>query len=1013
MTPIDIAVIRTRLAEHRGPRYWRSLEELAETEEFHEILKQEFPKHAAVWVDSVSRRRFLQLMGASLALGGLSACTKQPTELIVPYTKPPESLLPGRPQYYATAVLFHGVATGVLVESHTGRPTKIEGNPLHPASLGSTDALTQAAILNLYDPDRAQIVSNAGRISTWDGFTTAIKPALDEQLLKQGAGLRILTETTTSPTFASQMEALAQLFPQVRWHQYEPLGRDAVRQGARLAFGEDVDTHYRLAKADVVLSLDADFLFSMPGSARYTRDFSAKRKVHHQGSHGESHSEGHGEGHDSHHDNGHGGGSMNRLYTVESSPSLTGAMADHRIALRAHEVELFARAVAKELGVSGVEVGQWSGNETYAKQIAAIGRDLRQHLGSSVIIAGDYQPAVVHALAHAINAELGNVGQTVIYTDPINVNPTVQGESLRELAQDMTDGKVELLVILGGNPVYNAPADIRFAELLNKVAVRVHCSSHADETTAHCHWHIPEAHTLEAWSDARAYDGTVSVIQPLIAPLFGSKSHHEVVAALLGQTSASGYDLVRKQWEGKLAGDNFDRAWRRALHDGIIEGSAFPAKNVTLASINWPAATESKATAIELIFRPDPTVGDGRFSNNGWLQELPKPLTKLTWDNAALVGPALAQRLDLHDQDLVELTYQKRTLRVPIWTVPGHPDNAVTLHLGYGRTHAGRVGSGAGFNAYAIQTIDAPWAGSGVTIRKTGERFNLSCTQAHYNMEGRNLLRIGTVAEYQKNPQFVHEMGHDPAPDMTLYPPVEYKDNAWGMTIDLSSCIGCNACTMACQSENNIPVVGKEQVAKNREMHWIRIDRYYSDDLDNPGMYHQPVTCMQCENAPCEPVCPVGATVHSSEGLNDMVYNRCVGTRYCSNNCPYKVRRFNFLLFQDWETETLKMQRNPNVSVRSRGVMEKCTYCVQRINFARITAEKEDRKIHDGEIVTACQAACPAQAIAFGNINDKESEVAKLKASHLNYGLLTDLNTRPRTTYLARLRNPNPEIENG
>ena len=997
MTPIDIATIRARLAEHRGPQYWRSLEELADTEEFHEVLKQEFPKHAAVWVDSVSRRRFLQLMGASLALGGLSACTRQPTELIVPYTKPPESLLPGRPQYYATAVLLNGIATGVLVESHTGRPTKIEGNPQHPASLGGTDALTQASILDLYDPDRAQIVSNAGRISTWDGFTAAIKPALDQQLLKQGTGLRILTATTTSPTFASQMEALTQLFPQARWHQYEPLGRDAVRQGARLAFGEDVDTHYRLEKADVILSLDADFLFAMPGSARYTRDFSAKRKVHHQeGDHG----------------NGHGG-SMNRLYAVESSPSLTGAMADHRISVRASEVELLARAVAKELGVGGVAVGQWSGSETYATHVAAIARDLQQHKGTSVVIASDYQPPVVHALAHAINTALGNVGETVVYTDPINVNPTVQSDSLRELAQDMAGGKVELLVILGGNPVYNTPADIHFAELMQKVALRVHCSSHADETTAHCHWHIPESHSLESWSDARAYDGTVTIVQPLIAPLFGSKSHHEVVAALLGQTSASGYDLVRKQWEGKLSGGDFDRAWRRVLHDGVIEGTALPAKNVALTSIDWPTTTESKGAGLELIFRPDPTVGDGRFCNNGWLQELPKPLTKLTWDNAALISPALAERMQLANQDLVELRYQKRTVRAPIWIVPGHPDNAVTVHLGYGRTHAGRVGSGTGFNAYALQTTDAPWAGSGVEIHKTGERFNLSCTQSHYNMEGRNLLRVGTLEEFQKNSKFVHEMGEDPAPDMTLYPPVKYEGNAWGMTIDLGACIGCNACTIACQSENNIPVVGKEQVAKNREMHWIRIDRYHSGDLDNPATYHQPVTCMQCENAPCEPVCPVGATVHSKEGLNDMVYNRCIGTRYCSNNCPYKVRRFNFLLYQDWDTETLKMQRNPNVSVRSRGVMEKCTYCVQRINVARITAEKEDRQIQDGEIVTACQAACPAQAITFGNINDPKSEVAKLKATHLNYGLLTDLNTRPRTTYLARLRNPNPEIENG
>jgi molybdopterin-containing oxidoreductase family iron-sulfur binding subunit len=993
MTPLDIAAIRARLTEHRGPQYWRSLEELANTEEFQEVLKQEFPKHAAVWVDSVSRRRFLQLMGASLALGGLSACTRQPTELIVPYTKPPESVLPGRPEYYATAVLLNGIATGVLVESHTGRPTKIEGNPQHPASLGGTDAFTQASILDLYDPDRAQIVSNAGRISTWDGFSAAIKPALDQQLLKQGAGLRILTETVTSPTLASQMEALLQAFPQARWHQYEPLGRDTVRQGARLAFGEDVDTHYRLEKAAVIFSLDADFLFSQPGSARYTRDFTAKRKVHQ-------------------HENGHGD-SMNRLYAVESSPSLTGAMADHRVPVRASEVEFFARAVAKELGVTGVDVGQWSESATYAKWISAVARDLQQHRGTSAVIAGDYQSPVVHALAHAINAALGNVGETVIYTDPIQAGPTVQSESLRELTKDMADGKVELLVILGGNPVYNAPADSGFADLLQKVALRVQCSSHIDETTAHCHWHVPASHALEAWSDARAYDGTVTIIQPLIAPLFGSKSYHEVIAALAGQSAASGYDLVRKHWEGKLPGDDFDRSWRRVLHDGVVEGSAFPAKAVTLKNADWPAPPNNQGEALEIIFRPDPTVWDGRFCNNGWLQELPKPLTKLTWDNAALVSPALAERMRLANQDIVELQCHGRTVRAPIWIMPGHPDNAVTVHLGYGRTHAGRVGSDTGFNAYALRTLDASWSTSGLEIRKTGERFNLSCTQSHYNMEGRHLIRAGTLEEFKKNPKFVHEMGEDPAPEMTLYPPVKYEGNAWGMTIDLGACIGCNACTLACQSENNIPIVGKEQVAKNREMHWIRLDRYHSGDLDNPETYHQPVTCMQCENAPCEPVCPVGATVHSKEGLNDMVYNRCVGTRYCSNNCPYKVRRFNFLLYQDWDTETLKLQRNPNVSVRSRGVMEKCTYCVQRINLARITAEKEDRQIQDGEIITACQAACPAQAITFGNINDPKSEVAKLKATHLNYGILTELNTKPRTTYLARLRNPNPEIENG
>lgn len=987
-TPLDLAAIRAHLAESRGQQYWRSLEELANTEEFQDLLQREFPRHASVWPDSVSRRNFLHLMGASLALAGLSACTRQPTELIVPYVKPPESLLPGKPQFYATAVLLNGVASGVLVESHMGRPTKIEGNPQHPASLGGTDVFTQGTILTMYDPDRAQVVSNARRITTWDFFLAAVKPSLDQQRLKQGAGLRVLTETVTSPTLASQLQTLLKEFPEARWHQYEPVGRDAVHAGARLAFGEEVDPRYNFNKADVILALDADFLFSMPGGVRYIRDFTAKRKVRDE--HGE----------------------MNRLYVVESSPSITGAMADHRLPLRASEIESFARAVAKELGIANVQTGQWNEGANYGKWISALVRDLQKHRGTSLVIAGDHQPAIVHALAHAINDALGNVGATVVYTEPVQAGSAESIESLRALVKDLEAGKVEFLVILGGNPVYTAPADLRFAEHLEKVPLRVHCSLYEDETAAFCHWHIPETHSLEAWSDARAYDGTVTIVQPLIAPLYGGKSLHEVVAALLGQT-ASGYDIVRKYWQGQHTDGDFERFWRKSLHDGLIEGTALPAKEVSLKSVDWAAKTDAKSTSTtEIIFRPDPTVWDGRFANNGWLQELPKPISKLTWDNAALVSPALAERMRLANSEVVELRYRDRSMRAPVWIVPGHPDNAVTVHLGYGRTHAGRVGGGMGFNAYALRTSDAPWFGSGVEIRKTGESYPLSCPQDQSTMDGRHVVRTGTLEEFHQHPEFVHEMGEDPAPDETLYPPVKYEGNAWGMSIDVGSCIGCNACTIACQAENSIPVVGKEQVERGRIMHWIRVDRYYSGGLDNPETYHQPVPCMQCENAPCEPVCPVGATVHNKEGLNDMVYNRCVGTRYCSNNCPYKVRRFNFLLFQDWYTPTLKMQRNPNVTVRSRGVMEKCTYCVQRINAARITAEKEDRRIRDGEIVTACQAACPAEAITFGDINDPNSRVAKLKATSLNYGLLTELNTRPRTTYLARLKNPNPEIEN-
>jgi molybdopterin-containing oxidoreductase family iron-sulfur binding subunit len=991
-TPLDLAAIRARLAESRGPQYWRSLEELANTREFQEVLEREFPQHASVWLESLSRRGFLQLMGASLALAGLSACTKQPEEHIVPYTKPPESVVPGRPQFYATAVLLGGVATGVLVESHTGRPTKVEGNPEHPGSLGATDVFTQASILMLYDPDRAQVVSHARRISSWDAFLAASKTAIEAQRAKNGAGLRFLTETVTSPTLFSQLQALLKEFPEARWHQYEPVNRDAVRAGARLAFGEDVDTQYHFDKAEVILSLDGDFLFGMPGSIRYARDFSAKRKARDERA------------------------SMNRLYVAESAPSITGSVADHRLSLRAGEIELLARAVAKEMGLANIPPGKWADKQKYTKWISALVGDLQKHNGASLVVAGDQQSPVVHAIAHAVNHALGNVGKTVVYTEPVQANPVNQLNSLRELVQDMQAGKVEMLVILGGNPVYTAPVDLGFAAALDKVAFRAHCSLHEDETAALCHWHIPESHPLEAWSDARAYDGTVTIIQPLIAPLYGSKSFHEIIAALMGQT-ASGYEIVRKYWEGQLS--DFEHTWRKSLHDGVVAGTAFAPKPVSLAKGDWArlaAGLQDGAGSpegMEIIFRPDPSIWDGRFCNNGWLQELPKQLTKLTWDNAALVSPATAEGLGLAAEDVIELKYKDRSVRAAVWITPGQPDGTVTVHLGYGRTHAGRVGSGMGFNAYALRTSDSPWFGAGLTIHRTGERYPLACTQDHHSMEGRYIVRSGTLEEFKRHPHFVQEMAEDPPPDMTLYPEVKYEGRAWGMTIDLSSCIGCGACVTACQAENNIPVVGKEQVMIGREMHWIRVDRYYSGDIDNPELHHQPIPCMQCENAPCEPVCPVGATVHSKEGLNDMVYNRCVGTRYCSNNCPYKVRRFNFLLYQDWDTPSLKLQRNPNVSVRSRGVMEKCTYCVQRINAARITAEKEDRGIRDGEIVTACQAACPAEAIVFGDINDKESRVAKLKATPLNYGLLTDLNTRPRTTYLARLTNPNPEIENG
>ena len=1021
---LDLATIRESLASSRGQDYWRCLEELSDSEQFHEFLKQEFPQQAAGLLDGVGRRDFLKLMGASLALAGLNACGRAAPvdKKIVPYVNQPETMVIGKPMFFATAFPMSGVGTGVLVESHEGRPTKIEGNPNHPASLGATDAFAQASILTLYDPDRSQVVSNAGRISTWNAFLTAINDDLEAERLSGGAGLRILTETVTSPTLTNQLRQLLAKFPRAKWHQYEPVNRDNAQAGARLAFGNNVNTVYRFDNADVILSLDADFLFAGPGNVRHARDFVGKRRVRQNKS------------------------EMNRLYVIEATPSVTGSMADHRLALRPSEMPNFAAAIAAKIGLSV----QSTTDAQHSQWIEALVRDLQKHRGGGIVVAGDQQPPVVHALAHAMNQALDNVGKTVIYTDPIEANPVDQSASLRELVRAMETGSAKVLVLLGGNPVFTAPVDLRFAEHLAKVPLRVHSSLYDDETSAYCHWHIPETHYLESWSDVRAYDGTVTILQPLIAPLYGGKSYHEVVAALLGGFGDATYDVVRNYWKTQKITGDFEMFWRTALHDGVVAGTTFQPKAVklkTLASSDWltgstsapetrkptpgsaPPETRNPETkpgnSLEISFQPDPTLFDGRFANNGWLQELPKPLTKLTWDNAALVSPKTAQRLGLSYQigarggehgrvftDLIELRYEGRTLRAPAWIVPGHADECVTLHLGYGRTRAGKVGNGTGFNAYSIRTANAPNYGTGVEIRKIGTQYTLACTQFHHSMEGRDLVRAATLEEYRKNPNFVQGEHHHET-EGSLYPGFKYEGYAWGMAIDVNACIGCNACVVACQAENNIAVVGKTEVTRGREMHWLRIDRYYKGSPENPETYHQPVPCMHCENAPCELVCPVGATNHSHEGLNDMVYNRCVGTRYCSNNCPYKVRRFNFFEYSDFDTPSLKPMRNPNVTVRSRGVMEKCTYCVQRINVAKIDAEKENRPVRDGEIQTACQAACPTQAIVFGDINNREAAVAKLKSESLNYGLLTELNTKPRTSYLAKLTNPNPEIKTG
>ncbi|HZT69441.1 MAG TPA: 4Fe-4S dicluster domain-containing protein [Terriglobia bacterium] len=938
-----------------------------------------------------TRRRFLEIMGASIALAAGAGCTRQPTEFIVPYVDPPEHVIPGRPKYYATAALVNGIAQGIIVESHLGRPTKIEGNRAHPASLGATDVLSQACVLDLYDPDRSKQILNGGEVRSWEEFVQAFRGMLEPIRKARGRGLRLLTETVVSPTLGDQIGQVLEQFSEARWHQFDPAGPHSARAGAHRAFGKYVNTYYRLDHADVILALDSDFLTCETGSTRYARDFADRRRIRGNNS------------------------SMNRLYAVESTMTATGGKADHRLALRHSEIGQFAADLAGALGAAAPNGNAApSGNNAapYSDWLKAVAADLMAHRGASAVIPGQCLPPEVHALCHAINAALGNAGVTVLYTDPIETRPEEQIGSIRQLVSDMNAGAVELLLILGGNPVYNCPADLEFSRALTQVHTSIHLSLHNNETSARTHWQIPETHFLEGWGDARAFDGTITILQPMIEPLYNSRSQIEVLDLLLRFPHRTSYEIVRSYWAPRASTEDFETWWRQSVRTGLIPGSALPEIHPAVQKVEAPQPLQAgNEGALDLVFRPDPYIYDGRYANNAWLQELPRPMTKLTWDNAVHLSPATAKRLKLEREQQVQLKYRGRSVRGSVWISPGSADDTVTVHLGFGRAKAGVVGNGAGFNAYLLRTSDALWQGSGVEVAPTGEKYLLASMQMNEDMVGREPMISRPVADYRSDPDFVKKIHSEPERDETLYPAWSYTGYSWGMSIDLTACVNCSACVIACQAENNIPVVGKGQVQAHRIMHWLRIDTYYQGDLSHPAARYQPVPCMHCEDAPCELVCPVQATQHSADGLNDMVYNRCVGTRYCSNNCPYKVRRFNFLLFNDWYTEQLKMQRNPDVTVRSRGVMEKCTYCVQRIREAEIRSQDEDRFIRDGEIQTACQQVCPTQAIVFGDMNNKANHVARLKQEKLNYSLLAELNTRPHTTYLAELRNPNPQLK--
>jgi len=1050
---------------------WLAPEEVTDNARFREMLAREFPDDAETWSDPVTRRQFITLMSASVALAGMAGCSPRPAspKTIVPYTTIPNGMTPGNPMYFATAVTLSGIAAGVIVRSNEGRPTKIEGNPFHPGSLGGTDVFTQAELLNLYDPDRAQTLSYQGASRTWEETVSSLRGVLaaDSKKSKQ---IRILTETITSPTLAKEIERFGKKHKNVQWVQYEPATRDNSREGSKRAFGAYVNTVYDFTKAKVVLALDADFLTSGPGNVRYARDFMSRRRVR--------------KGVDEH---GKADGvkpdEMNRLYAVEPMLTCTGAVADHRLPLKGAEVEAFVIALADELKVPGApKAGTIP--ESAKAWVKPLAEDLRKHEGASVVVVGDCQPAAVHSLAHAINAHLKNDGKTVLHFKPCEAKPENQAVAFRKLVEEMTADKVDVLFILGGNPVFSAPVDLKFKEALAKVGLRIHLSDSNDETAAQCQWIINSAHCLETWGDALAYDGTASIQQPLIKPLYDGHSALELIGALATEPEnpiSSALELVQAHWKtwfeehkGKSESD-FDQFWHESLRKGVVAGTGREALD-SAPSIKEGWAVDQKSAApggnYEINFRIDPTIYDGRFANNGWLQELPKPITKLCWDNAAIVSPKTGAKLGLTvtprwtagergrmETEYVELTLGGQKLKVAAWIQPGHVDDSVTLYLGAGRERAGRVGDGVGFNTYKLRTSAQPWTTGGLEVQKLEDTMFLACTQAHFKMEGRKPVRHMKRSQYLNEqersdamapavaaaekalidanvPHVKEEHAHDHEHDkehghkhderlkpLTLYPDM-HKDagHRWAMAIDLTSCMGCNACMIACQAENNIPVVGKTEVTRAREMHWIRVDRYFTgepDDAEGLKTYFQPVPCQQCEKAPCELVCPVGATTHSTDGLNDMAYNRCVGTRYCSNNCPYKVRRFNFFTYADYVTESLKLGRNPEVTVRSRGVMEKCTYCVQRIRAAEIEAEREfatrDKlpppssrpKIKDGEIKTACEMVCPAGAIVFGDLADPKSVVGRWKMEPTNYGLLEELNTMPRTTYLAALRNPN------
>ena len=986
--------------EAYGKSYWQSIEAKLNPKRLI-ADKAEFPKNATEPPQGFVRRDFMKLMGASMALAGLTACSERPVEPILPYTANPENMVPGNALHYATAWSLRGHATGLLVTAREGRPIKVEGNPEHPTGKGATGLYEQALTIQLYDPQRARVARHNGAGASWRSLREWLVlqgPAWEKD---GGAGLRFWLEPSASPFRDNLRQQITKRFPQAKFYSHTPLSEDNVLEGAKLAFGNALHPRYELAGANVIVSLDADFLEPIPENLHATRSYASRRSDLEN---------------------------LNRLYAIESRLSITGATADQRLKMKPSQIEGFARALLAELGASDGTLSQFRSTEPgraltaqEQKWVKALARDLSKNRGQSAVLVGEGQPAVVHAIGFALNSALGNIGKTVQFFPAVTDSPATSPASWKELADDLDAGKVDTLVITTWNPVYSAPVDLEIAKRIAKAKNSIYLGLFEDETAPHATWFVPQAHPLESWGDLRALDGTTTLVQPLIAPMFGGLTETELLAAFLDEPEMSDYDRLRQFWNQQVGGANFGEQWEVWLSKGVIPGRANQPQTPGLAAGGLAQALQQapkQTQGMEIAFVRDYSVFDGRFGNAPWLQEVPDPITKVTWDNPALVSQTTLEKLgigtpkDRRSTGLIEITYKGRKVTAPVMGVPGLPDEVIHLPLGYGRTAAAEeVAHGIGYNAYGLRTSDALWFDGGAKASAVEGDVILATTQEHWVLEAKDGLEMPQVAisqtleEFKKDPMVEETRGVMP----TVLEPVTYEGYKWGMAIDMNRCTGCSACVVACQAENNIPTVGKDQVYLRREMHWLRIDRYFEGDVSAPKVINQPMACQHCEAAPCEYVCPVNATTTSDEGLNEMVYNRCIGTRYCSNNCPYKVRRFNYLHWNADKDPLVQMAMNPDVTVRARGVMEKCTYCVQRIERARIQS-RIDGKGEMAKVVTACQQACPTQAITFGTLSDPNALVTKQHHDERRYDVLHFLNTRPRTAYLARVTNPNPEL---